>query len=245
VTYLAEPTLTTPDGTRFQQVTSLEPFDNRALAHLLNRPDRRDFNIPDGLSDAEPVTSQQQWLPAYIIENAGTPPYLAFTMASEGRDRHIETICAAVRDSLAAEKATDPIAVWREWLTTAGFHAVTPQRLSNGVLRAVLPADAFGTDARFRLYQLGSFETRRRTFLQLWCADEQLRRRAALERAIQIVGTRGVKDRDDLRARLRQLTEQLAVAPLAENDVRRHARSAGNDNVLAALDELTSEPTSR
>jgi hypothetical protein len=238
VTYLPEATLTGSDRTTFQPVVSLEPFGHDALANLLAQPDRRDFNVPDGLRDARPTSIRQEWLPAYLIQNAGNPPYLAFTMASEGRDRHIEALATAIADSLAAERRTDAIGVWRQWLDTEGFRDISPHMLNNGVLRAVLPGSAFGGNARFRLHQLGSFETRQRSFIQLWCDDERLRRRAGLERARQMVGSRAVRTPEGLRAQLDQLAAQLAIEPPTADELVRYARETQDEVTLAALDDL-------
>jgi hypothetical protein len=154
---------------------------------------------------------------AYLVENAGRPQYLAYTTATEGRDRHVEAICAPLRATLAAEadSSSDPISTWRDWLSQRDYPAVSPVRLPNGVLRAVLPAEAFGDSGRFRLYQLGSFEVRRRTFMQLWCADERLRRRAALDRARQMARSGVAKTEAELETRLRQLADQLEVTDLS------------------------------
>jgi len=117
---------------------------------------------------------------------------------------------------------------------------VTPQILANGVLRATLPAQAFGTDARFRLYQLGSFETRQTSFLQLWCTDQRLRRRAVLERACQRASSRAVRTPEGLRAQLDELAAQLDVTAPSIDELEQHARSTGDELALAVLDELIS-----
>lgn len=210
----------------------------------LARPDRRDFNIPDGLQDGTTRSVYIEWLPAYLIQNAGSPPYLAYTMASEGRDGHVEALAAAIAPTLAAERPIDAPGIWRDWLNTEGFPDVAPQALANGVLRATLLARAFGTDARFRLYQLltatlGSFETRQTSFLQLWCTDERLRRRAVLERAKQRVVLRVARTPEALHAQLHELAGQLDVAPPTSGDLVRYAQRAGDELALAALDDLT------
>jgi hypothetical protein len=93
----------------------------KALTALLARPDRRDFNIPNGLLDGTARSVHTEWLPAYLIQNAGSPPYLAYTMASEGRDGHVEALGAAIAPTLAAERPIDACGTWREWLDTEGF----------------------------------------------------------------------------------------------------------------------------
>jgi len=107
---------------------------------------------------------------------------------------------------------------------------VTPQVLANGVLRATLPAHAFGSDGRFRLHQLGSFETRQTSFLQLWCADQQLRRRAVLERACQRASSRAARTPEALRAQLDELAAQLDVARPTPQDLIEYARRAGDES---------------
>jgi hypothetical protein len=234
VTYVAESNLR-----GFNPLVSLEPFRHDSLAALLARPDRRDFNIPDGLRDATARTVRQVWLPAFLIQNAGTPPYLAYTMATQGRDHHIEALSAAIAPTLAAANPVDTRGIWRQWLDTEGFPDVTPWGLDNGVLRATLPASAFGAKARFRLHQLGSFETRRTSFLQLWCADTDLRRRAVLDRASQRLASRAIKRAEALRTQLDQFASQLDVEPPTQAELRTYAQQAADELALATLDELT------
>jgi len=133
---------------------------------------------------------------------------------------------------LADEPRPDDMRIWREWLAGKGFAEVGPVRMDNGVLRASLPGQMFGD--RIKWPQLGSFESRRRTFMQLWCDDLAVRRRGVLERARAIVRAGGVRDAAALAVRLSELAEQLAVEPPDGEELLKHARDQ-DDNVATAV----------
>ncbi|MFI5955205.1 hypothetical protein [Cryptosporangium sp. NPDC051539] len=204
------------DGTRFSVLGSTAPFDHSQIDDVLTRADRGDFNVPDGLHTPRALHTGQCWLPAYLVLDGGSIGLQAFTRATEGRDHHVEQVCAEVVDALRAEdKRQSPLADWQTWLTRSGFPDVRPQRLANGILRATLPSDAFGDDKRFRLYQLGSFEVRNTSFLQLWCAETTSRKAAVAERARSMAArSRSIDDREAER-----LAELLEVPPLTADEI--------------------------
>src|SRR5262249_44083310 len=123
VTYLAEANLSGTGRTKFNPLVTPNPSPPEPPPALLARPARRDFNIPDGLQDGTVRSAHTEWLPAYLIQNAGSPPYLAYTMASEGRDGHVEALAAAIAPTLAAERPIDAPGIWPGWLDTEGFRA--------------------------------------------------------------------------------------------------------------------------
>jgi hypothetical protein len=240
VTYLQAQRWRGPEGLEFRAIGYHAPFDVAQVPQLLRRPDRRDLNIPDGLRDATVISVQQEWLPAYLVQDAGPVGLQVFSMAAEGRDRHLERICAHLREALQEEKDhTDPTTAWQKWLANRGYPGVGIHRTPGGALRAILPAKAFtGDSAAFKLYQLGSFETSQRAFLQLWCTDTALRRSAVLDRVLTMVRTRRINSRADLDDYLGQHSLLLDVASPSAADLLRYASQRGDAEAASMIDAL-------
>ncbi len=122
VTYLREPSLRGKDGTGFRPAGLTNPFRDAEIGALLSRPDRRAFNISDGVHAARPIATAQVWLPTYLVEDAGEIRMQAFTMASERRDQHIERVCADLGEALREEEEReDSVETWQHWLAARGF----------------------------------------------------------------------------------------------------------------------------
>jgi hypothetical protein len=222
-------------GQRFHVVAGSPWFRAGAVEELMARPDRMDFNVPDGLERATVLQFGREWLPAYAVECVDR--LLVFVKAIDGPDPFWESVARPhLLDVLGAEPRPDDLRIWQEWLAGKGFADVRPVRLGNGVLRAVLPGAAFGE--RIAWWQLGSFECRRQTFLQLWCKDGRTRRRAALERGRAMVRSGAVRETAVLTARLEELAEQLAVAPLKNDELLEYAREQQDDVAVSALEGL-------
>lgn len=99
-----------------------QPFRDAEIGALLSRPDRRAFNISDGVHAARPIATAQVWLPTYLVEDAGEIRMQAFTMASERRDQHIERVCADLGEALREEEEReDSVETWQHWLAARGF----------------------------------------------------------------------------------------------------------------------------
>jgi hypothetical protein len=236
--WLDEPVLTLDGRTRFQAVAGSGLFQIDAVAELSRRADRENFNLPGALTSVQPLELSNAWLPAYVVECVSG--LLVFVKAIDGADPYLARLVApCLSDALAAEKPVDDVKVWRDWLAGKGYRDVEPRRLPNRVLRASLPADAFG--ARMKWWQLGSFETREHTFLQLWCDDEVARLQAVLARAANAVSRRGVRDVDGVERRLAELSRQLAVAAPTIEDLQVYA-CAESDEALQAILESMNRP---
>jgi hypothetical protein len=236
--WLDEPALTLDGRTRFQAVTGSGLFQIDAVAELTRRVDREEFNLPGALISVQPLELSNSWLPVYVVECVSD--LLVFVKAIDTADPYLATLVAPyLSDALAAEKPVDDVQIWRDWLAGKGYRDVEPRRLPNRVLRASLPAEAFG--ARMKWWQLGSFETREHTFLQLWCDDEVVRLWAVLARAASAVSRRGVRDADGVERRLAELSKQLAVATPNFEDLQAYAR-AETDEVLQAMLESMIRP---
>jgi hypothetical protein len=234
--WLEEPALTLDGRTRFQAVAGSGLFQIDAVAELSRRADRENFNLPGALTSVQPLELGNAWLPAYVVECVSG--LLTFVKAIDTADPYLAKLVAPyLSDALAAEKPVDDVQVWRDWLAGKGHRDVEPRRLPNRVLRASLPAEAFGT--RMKWWQLGSFETREHTFLQLWCDDQAARLSAVLARAASAVSRRGVRDVEGVERRLAELSKQLAVAVPNFEDLRSYARAESDDVLQAMLDSMT------
>ncbi|GAA0744849.1 hypothetical protein Drose_01670 [Dactylosporangium roseum] len=223
------------DGTIFHLINGPAPFRSQAVDELARRADREDFNLPAGLTAAKPREVHKQWLPAYVMECEST--VLVFVKAIDGPDEYLARVLAPyLRDILAGELPVDPREVWRTWLDGVGFADVTPQVTANGMWRAVLPASVF--PSRFAWSKLGSFEVRRQTFLQLWCDDPAMRRRAVLERAGAMVRAGSLPGIGELAGRLADLAAQLEVTTPDPLELRKYAKSRNDDILLVALSRI-------
>jgi hypothetical protein len=233
--WLDEPRLTLKGGTRFQPVAGAPWFPTGAVDELMARPDRAQFNIPDGLDRAAVAQVGSAWLPAYVVECVDR--LLVFVKAIDEPDPYLGWVAEQyLAQVLADEPRPDDLGIWREWLAGKGFADVRPERMGNGVLRAVLPGRVFGN--RIAWWQLGSFECRKQTFMQLWCDDAAVRRRGVLERGRAMVRAGGVRDAAVLGARLSELAEQLAVEPPDGDELLKHAREQDDAVAATVLERL-------
>jgi hypothetical protein len=229
------------DRTHFLPLFSPAPFRPEVVQQLAQRADRAQFNLPSQLRNLEVVAEQDVYLPAYLIETS-TGGLLAYTGVGDRRDEFMEALCrdvATIRQLISAEASGDNMMqVWRQWLEDKDLRRGHLHQLPNGVWRATLLPEAFGAPPRLPLSRLGSFELRRHHFLQLWCNDAGLRRRAALDRALGLVQLRAVKTLPDLTTRLEGLARQLGVAAPTIPELRRHAQRNQQYDRLVRLDTL-------
>ncbi|MEV6523119.1 hypothetical protein AB0M43_14305 [Longispora sp. NPDC051575] len=226
----------------FRGLTSMgPPFQAKALDALVGRRDRAAFNLPDGLTDARLESFDMRWIPVHVVETRSDPRYFVFSGATAGRDRHLERVCNAspvFLDALGAEPAPDHEQIWRNWLDSRGLHSVRPEYAASGVLRAVLPPESFGPGAVFRAHRPGTFEPYQQSFLQLWCADERIRTRAAAERALMMLRSGAVRTAQDLDERLHHLGVQLEVRTPSPNQVWNWAAERDDQVALSALEQI-------
>ncbi|WP_412541788.1 hypothetical protein R8Z50_04340 [Longispora sp. K20-0274] len=230
------------DHQGFHGLGSLGPdFQAKALDALVNRRDRAEFNLPDGLTDARMESFNKRWIPVHVVENHGDPRYFVFSGATAGRDLHLERVCnasAVFLDALGAEPAPDHARIWRTWLDSRGLHSIQPVSSASGVLRAVLPAESFGPRAMFPAHRPGTFESFRQSFLQLWCEDGRIRTRAAAERALSMLRSGAVRSARELDERLIQLGTQLEIRTPSPNQVWNWASEREDHAALDALGQI-------
>ncbi|WP_336207178.1 hypothetical protein [Nonomuraea sp. LPB2021202275-12-8] len=228
------------DGTLFRPLFAPAAFHEGLVLDLAARPDRAAYNLPVRLREIRDLRPQEAYLPSYIIETGGGE-LLGYTAAGGERDAFLEEVLASVpqaRARVEAETRPDERRLWEEWLSDSGFGHGSLRRGPHGGWRAVLPARAFGRDGKLPLRRVGSYQLRRNHFLQLWCQDERLRRRAACERALGMARQREVRTRADLGRRMDALAAQLEIGALTVATLRDHAREHGLHERLAHLDAL-------
>lgn len=239
VTLLDEPRVNqaeNPDGTRF--VALFAGTEYRDLVEpLANNPDRASYNLPHEVRKVRVLGVSTAYLPAYLVET--TAGLFAYTRAGEERDLYLENICregSGIGEQLSREPSIDPRTLWIDWAAERSAGLDSLRQLDNGVWRCTLPATSYGEKVPLR--RLGSFEVRRQYFLQLWCDDPGVRRRAVLERGARMAGARGVGTRATLVARVSALASQLDVSPPDLDAIRAYAQRNNLPEAVARLDAL-------
>lgn len=228
------------DRSRFLPLFAPTMFRPELVEDLAQRPDRAELNLPRQLRDLRFTGKQDVYLPAYIIETAGTG-LLVYTAIAAERDAFFEQVCRQLPDIgqlIKAETSADPREIWTGWLAQSKAGPGTLRQLPSGVWRATLLASAFGPDAGLSLSKVGSYELRKRHFLQLWCDDTGLRRRALIERALAMTSSSEIASWAALRQRVTSVARQLEAAEPTRADLREYARQHRMNAALARLDAL-------
>jgi hypothetical protein len=229
------------DRTRFRYLHAQAAFRPEIVQQLAQRPDRAEFNLPRQLRDLRVIQDEHAYLPGYVIETVGSG-LLAYTAVAPERDPFFEAVCREVprvHQLVDAEERGNPRAIWADWLADPkALRRGTLRQLPNGVWRATLHPDSFGSRPKLPLTRVGSFELRRHHFLQVWCEGAGLRRRAAQERALGLAQTRDVRTRADLDQRVAELAGRLEVRPPSAMELRVYGEKHGLHAQVARLDQL-------
>jgi hypothetical protein len=226
------------DRSRFHPLYASALFRDDIVLRLGDREDRAEYNLPRTLRDLRVIGSRPAYLPGYVIETAGTG-LLVYTPLAPARDAFYEKIAGqapALAQMISADQNHGPRQIWTEWLAE-GHGLGTLCQLPNGVWRATMRADAFGPGGKQPLSRLGSYELRKRHFLQLWCEDPALRAQALNERALAMTSASGLS-REELRQRIATLAAQLEVPGPSLTDLRRYGVQRGLHINVARLDSL-------
>jgi hypothetical protein len=227
------------DRSRFQPLYAGAQFRDEMVLPLRGREDRAEYNLPRMLRDLQVIGSRPAFLPAYVIETADTG-LLVYTPLAPERDAFFERVARSapvLAGLIRAEQSPDPRQIWTDWLAEGRGGLGTFSQLPNGVWRAILRPDAFGPGAKLPLSRVGSYELRKRHFLQLWCEDVALRVRALNERALAMTAAFGLTT-EALRQRVAAAARQLEVREPAIADLRRYGEEHGMHISVARLDSL-------
>jgi hypothetical protein len=225
-------------GSRFQPLYAPAQFRDETVLELSRREDRPDYNLPRLLRDLTVVGHQPAFLPGYVIETADSG-LLVYTALAAERDAFFERVAShvPVLDQLiSAERGPGPLEIWTDWLAGGRGPGILSQ-LPSGVWRVTLRADAFGRSPKRPLFRVGSYELRKRHFLQLWCEDTALRTRALNERALAMTANFSLT-KAGLLQDVAALARQLDVPEPDLADLRRFAEQDGRRTVMARLDSL-------
>jgi hypothetical protein len=228
------------DRSRFQPLFAPTMFRPEVVEALAQRPDRAELNLPRQLRDLRFSGKRDAYLPAYVIETAGTG-LLVYTALTAERDTFFEKVCRQVTDIgqlISAEKNTDPREIWTEWLADSKAGPGTLRQLPSGIWRATLRATAFGHDAKLSLTKVGSYELRKRNFLQLWCDDTGVRHQALNERALAMTSASDISTTADLRQRVTFLAKQLEIPEPSLAHLREYGYQHRMHAAVARLDAL-------
>lgn len=228
------------DRTRFVSLFTPTAFHPRMIDDLAARPDRADYNLPGELREIKGIAAQDAYLPAYLIETDNRA-LLGYTATGSGRDDFLEAVCRdvpAIHLKIDAEERANPRDLWTEWLADRKLGPGRLQQLPNGVWRVTLTPNAFSGSPKLPLSQVGSFQLRKRHFLQLWCDDTGLRRRAVQERALGMARLHEVRTQADLNGRIGSLAAQLEVTAPSLAELRAYATGNRMHDHLAHLDAL-------
>lgn len=219
--WLNEPELTLR-GVKFHVVTGSPTFTMSNLDDLARRPDRHRFNLPADLTELEALQVSVAWLPAYVVEC--TKELLVFIKAFDGADPYLSRLVAPfLRNVLAMEPKEDELRLWRDWLAYKKLPDVPLIRLANRVLRVSFPGEVF-SDGLLEWWRLGSFESRRHSFLQVWCDNDEARRTAVLKRVEARIAARYDTTAEAIGELLSEMAAALDVSAPTVEDFERHLR---------------------
>lgn len=236
-------------GYRFHLIISMNEWQPTSLHELEARVDRADYNMPPEMRGIQVITVRPSYIPMYIIEttrklpsSASTqsylepkPYYFVYTGIRELHDTYFEHIInnnAMVYATLRGAKVLSQRDHWRDWLQEKGIAGVPLER-PDGTWQISLPASAFaGPQAKFAMTRVGDYDLRDGYFIQIWCDDKVLRRKAALDRVLRMVKSQ------QSYIKQQTLQEQLQTVKLSFDDVRQRALETGMKDIIKVLDAL-------
>lgn len=231
VRILPAPPRPSADGESFLGLFAAAPFRPGSIEDPAATPDGSAYPALDGFRPLRVRAATAGYLPVYLVERAGGAP-LAYTAAAHGRDTFLEELCLdvpTVGALVEAEPRAEPQRLWARFLAEikarTGADGVL-SRTGYGGWRATLPPSAFGAPGTsgVPVRMIGSFELRRRQFLQIWCDDAALRERAVLERGIDLACLHDeMDDHARLERQISDLAHALAVPVPSMGRLRRHA----------------------
>jgi hypothetical protein len=242
-------------GYRFHLVTSIREWQADSLRSLEARSDRALYNMPAEMREVRVLSVRPAYIPMYVIETTRgsggaahrtseyRPYYLVYTGIRALHDTYFEQLINSNMDIYAAlrgEKVLSQHDLWREWLRGKAISGVLPLERADGTWQISLPASAFeGPNAKFTIFRVGDYELRDGYFLQLWCDDKALRRRAALDRLLRMIKRQqSYIKRQTILEQLRLLALQLQTVELSFDDLRQRAAQTQMDDIIKILNNL-------
>lgn len=229
----------------FRALHTTRGFDQSALHQLANNPERDRFNLPERIDNPRLVCAPEQlFLPTYVVRalEGNRVRYFVYSQAGDEADPDLTALAehtpeiAGLLETEASERY-DGEQRARDWLSRNGLDSHRLTRSDGGMLRVTLPSAAFDGDQCQPLYRLGSFVIQSTGFFQVWCQDEQVRRRALLERLEFYVTARSQISRVQVESWLARLGRQLGFPAVTVDEVAAMARRAGKRRLASQLNE--------
>ena len=181
-----------------------------ALTELAHHPDRDRYNLPARIDDPECLGAPDcVFLPVYAVRSvqAGHRVRLfVYTQVGSEADPDLTELCERTPEigSVVEMEEVSARPGFRDkagkWLEGRGISRYELTELDGGAWRAVVPASSFGGNTGLSLSKVGSFTLLHRDILHIWCADEQVRYQALLERADAYLGAWGRLNRNNVQA---------------------------------------------
>jgi hypothetical protein len=246
-----------PWGYRFHLIISMQGWQSLSLRQLEARVDRESYNVPPEMQRIQAHAVRPAYLPMYIIETmrklpvsvsaqnklASRPHYLVYTGIRDLHDTYFETIInnnPMVYATLRGEKVWSQQDLWRDWLQDKGISGVLPLERADGTWQISLPASAFeGSQAKFPTARVGEYDLRNGYFIQIWCDDRAVRRKAVLDRVLKTVKNQPrYSKKQAVQEQLQLLSTQLQVGGVSFADLIQRARETRMDSVVKVLDSL-------
>jgi hypothetical protein len=244
-------------GYRFHLIISMQEWQSLSLRQLEARVDRESYNVPPEMQRIQAHAVRPAYLPMYIIETmrklpvsvsaqnklASRPHYLVYTGIRDLHDTYFETIInnnPMVYATLRGEKVWSQQDLWRDWLQDKGISGVLPLERADGTWQISLPASAFeGSQAKFPTARVGEYDLRNGYFIQIWCDDRAVRRKAVLDRVLKTVKNQPrYSKKQAVQEQLQLLSTQLQVGGVSFADLIQRARETRMDSVVKVLDSL-------
>ncbi|MFF3326310.1 hypothetical protein [Streptomyces sp. NPDC002889] len=244
----AQEALNRRDGPALNVLSATRCFRREALSELAHNPDRDRYNLPERIDNPESLHEDHVFMPTYIVRAVapgGKVRHLVYTQAADEVDDGLTAACETTPEvfgTLEAEEADAERQDFQDraarWLSARNLARYQPSRGEHGAWRVTIPGAGFGTGRGLPLTRLGSFVVLGTSFFHVWCADEDVRRRALVERIDSYLGARARIDRDAVEAQIARVSHQLGLATLRIGDLRRDAAGAGRRALADQLARL-------
>jgi hypothetical protein len=236
-------------GYQFQRLYSFGGWNPQAVINLGQQSDRSKYNVPDEVHHLTPLNLNNAYLPMYIIETRrkaapDTPYYVVYTRIRDLRDEFFEDLINSSPEmsrALYSEFAHPVNELWRKWLSEMGLSDVPARQLASGLWRVTLTPQALrSSQVKLSVASIGTYHLERGYFLHIWCDDEPLRRRAALDRILKILNSRKrTTNLQDIQELLQRFAAQLQVSDCTLPDLLERARETKLSEMVKQLEEFS------
>jgi len=237
-------------GYRFEPLYTMYAWQPSSLYELAARVDRAAYNMPPEMRGIQFINVNQAYIPMYVIESKQISStssvdiwdsyYVVYTGISARRDFYFEQLInhnEAVLVALRNTETRSPYNLWMDWLRKMDITNAMPLERADGSWQVTLPASMFeGARAKFDLNRIGDYEVNYGYWIQIWCNDKSLRRKAALDRVLRIV-KKLQKDvrRQYIQEQLQIQAQQLQTDELELTDLQRRAQETGMQDLAKIL----------